>query len=259
MLAERREPGEHAADGVLADAADASSGDPGLLPALIEALREALAERGDAGRAEQVGRRAEEGAAALRGCSSREHVPSSPRRVVGAAGCERELRRRRLGRPAAARRRLDARRVGARAPRAGGQPLRGAPASAARRARAVVRGAAQQRLADHLQGLPEAASPRPPSPAAPAQRGRARLAARQRASTPSSERLEGAVEARRAERVAGAVRGAPLDAVAPALDRAVDDRRGLAVVDRERLSLRRGDLLRSRSRPATWMTFQSCR
>ncbi len=87
---------------------------------------------------------------------------------------------------------------------------------------------------------------------------RARLAGRQPQVALAHEGLQGLVEAARAELVAGAVRGASLDAVLPALLGPVDDGGGLAVRQLDAPSAGPGRSLEVQA-VGTTITFQSCR
>ncbi len=96
---------------------------------------------------------------------------------------------------------------------------------------ATVGGSSSRRRRTMLQRLPEALLADLVAGGPGAARVAGRAGRQRRPSAPAGELGEGLIEARGAELVAGAVRGAALDAVVPALARAVDERGGLAVVD----------------------------
>ena len=134
-----------------------------------------------------------------------------------------------------------ARRARARRAAAALEPLPGGhePGSQRRDRRRVV----LQAAADDAQRLPEAGFADLVAGGTRAA-GVAGLTGRQRHRGTGRELGQGLIEARRAELVSGAVRSAAFDTVVPALARAVDQRGGLTVVDRQRLALGGHDLLK---------------
>ena len=206
----------------------------GFVLGVPEAGGEAGGDGAHAGRAERSAAavRMAPPEAALRWWRAR---PSSSRSVVDEPGVEAQL----------VRDRRDRGRRPRRPPRRAGAPCAGARARRSRRSRAAAqpRGQRLRRLgrsprcgADDLQRLPEAPLAHDSSPpvSRPAQRWSSASQVGRRAFAVAGELGERLVEPVGAELVAGAVRGLALDAVLPALERAVDDRRRLAVVERQR-------------------------
>ncbi len=221
------EPRHDRGDGVLADAADGDEARLGVRARVPESFGEPPAAGGDAGRAEEVGGGDHERAVADL-VAVAENLAELAAQGGPGAGLELQVGRRGGDCRGVLEYRFHPGRPGARAAPARREPP--APAAQAIRQHFDHAGARHDGAAHREQGLPVARLDHRlvVSPAAGRVVG---VAARDLELRQTLQRLDGIVEVGRAERVAGAVRGAPLHAVAPALDGAVDDRGGLAVVE----------------------------
>ena len=204
-------------------AAPTRSAPPRRLVVVLERAAELAAQRGDGARLQR---------AARPGCRR----SRDGQRVHGLDA------RRALARPAAAR------------ARAAPAPRRAAPPGPR-----AVGAVGLDRLAHEAASASQKHSSMTVGPSGPSRSGGRprRWAARRRCGLESW--LERLVEAVGAELVPGAVRGAALDAVLPALHRAVDDRGGLAGRRATPPSAARRSPAGSRCPSGTSITFQSCR
>ena len=244
VTAERREAGEDAGHRVLADAAEREDPRAGVGGGVPVALGEAGAAGVDARRAEQIGR-GDEDRAAGGAVQVTQRAPELAAQRRHRAGRQRQLGRRAGARGRQLPDRVHARGAGARLPRPAVEPLAGQDEPPGQRPDGVL--ALLEHPAHDPEGLPEALLERRRTVVTRlAARGAGR-AARQRGVGPGRQLGERPAEAVGAERVAGAVGGPALDAVAPALERAVDDRGRLAGVERERGALGGDDLAEVRA------------
>ena len=239
MVAEGGQPGKDPRHPVLADAADGQDPRPGIGPGIPVALREARSHGAHARGAEEIGGGGEDrspgGAVVVPQRASKLATEGRDR-----AGGERELGGR--GRPLR-RQLVDA-----------FHPGRAGPGAAAARVESVARGGEPGRkrlhhgaalledLAHDRERLPEALLDDGRSVGGRQAAPRAGLATRHHQIRSPRQLCHRLAETVGAHLVAGAMRGLALDPVLPALHRAVDDGRRLAVVQRQRGLLGGGDL-----------------